>query len=355
MNVFAAGSARALLFKNTTLIGVAKTLTDTSTESSISAEEVRAGSGNLLFGKYFHTSNFNLTLTDAIFNLNYIAISNGTSVASGGVVPKEENLVLGAVTTQLDLTETPIAFEGSMIGWYKKSTDTAWSIGAISGTTMTITAGTQGDTYCVKYFYSDPNAQNVTLKAQYVPSILHVVLLVDLFPASGDGTAIDPTSTKAGRLIIDVPQLQLDGNQNLGLTATGAATTALNGSALAVEDSASCESDPYYGTITQQIFGESWKDRVIGLAVSNAKVDLDTTTVTTEALEVYAIFGGIEAPRLMANADLTFAVETGGDTYASVGAHTGVVTAVSAGHATINAILTGYSSIEPAYAYITVT
>ena len=355
MNVFAAGSAKALLFKGTTLIGVAKTLTDTSTESSISAEEVRAGSGNLLFGKYFHTSNLNLTLTDAIFNLDYIAMSNGTSVASGGVVPKEETRVLGAVTTQLTLTETAVAFEGSVIGWYKKSTDTAWSIGAISDKTMTIVAGTQGDTYCVKYFYSDPNAQNVSLKAQYVPSILHVVLLVDLFPASGDGTAIDPNSAKAGRLIIDVPQLQLDGNQSLALTATGAATTALNGSALAVEDSASCDSDPYYGTITQQIFGESWKDRVIGLAVANAQVDLDTVTVVTETLEAYAIFGGLEVPRLVSNADLSFAVETGGGTYASVGAHTGVVTALATGNATINVILTGYSSIEPAYAYVTVT
>lgn len=355
MNVFAAGSARALLFKGTTLIGVAKTLTDTSTESSISAEEVRAGSGNLLFGKYFHTSNLNLTLTDAIFNLDYIAMSNGTSVVSGGIGLKEETVALGAVTTQLSLSETAVAFEGSMIGWYKKATDTVWSIGSISGKTMTISAGTQDTIYCVKYFYSDPNAKNVALKAQYVPSILHVVLLVDLFPASGDGTAIDPNSAKAGRLIIDVPQLQLDGNQSLALTATGAATTALNGSALAVEDSASCESDPYYGTITQQIFGESWKDRVTGLAVSNAEVDLDTTTVTTETLEVYALFGGLETPRLVNNAELTFAVETGGTSYATVGAHTGVVTAVATGNAVVNVTLTGYSSIEPAYAYVTVT
>lgn len=63
-NQFLAGVGRALIFKDNNLIGVAKTLTESTFDFSISAEEIRGGSGNALFGKYFHDSNLAVTLTD---------------------------------------------------------------------------------------------------------------------------------------------------------------------------------------------------------------------------------------------------------------------------------------------------
>ena len=42
----------------------AKTLTESTFNFSISNEEVRGGSGNALWGKYFHDSNLAVTLTD---------------------------------------------------------------------------------------------------------------------------------------------------------------------------------------------------------------------------------------------------------------------------------------------------
>ena len=55
---------RALLFDGDNLIGVAKTLTESTFNFSISNEEIRGGQGNALFGKYFHDSNLAVTLTD---------------------------------------------------------------------------------------------------------------------------------------------------------------------------------------------------------------------------------------------------------------------------------------------------
>ncbi len=63
-NHFLAGVGRALLFDGNNLIGVAKTLTESTFNFSISTEEVRGGSGNALWGKYFHDSNLAVTLTD---------------------------------------------------------------------------------------------------------------------------------------------------------------------------------------------------------------------------------------------------------------------------------------------------
>lgn len=63
-NQFIAGVGRALLFSGNDLIGVAKTLTENTFNFGISSEEIRGGQGNALWGKYFHDSSMNVTLTD---------------------------------------------------------------------------------------------------------------------------------------------------------------------------------------------------------------------------------------------------------------------------------------------------
>ena len=349
-NIFAAGSATALLFDGQNLWGVAKTLTDSTIDNTITAEELRAASGALLFGKYFHTSNMNVTLTNVMFDMNYMAKSLGTNIASGGTVLYEESLEVGVGGTTVTLTKTPVAFGGSIVGWYKLPTADEWAIGAVAGNTMTVAGVTAGTKVCVKYFYNDPNATNFVAKAQYVPAILHVVLLVDLFKGAGsdDFTTSNP---KAGRLIIDIPQLQLDGGQNLALTSTGAATTSLSGSALAVEDSSVCSTDPFYGTFTQQLFDSVWQNEVTALAVVNGDVLLDSGD--TEALVVKALRTGT-LPFTVDHSDLTFTVVTGG-TYASVNAQ-GVVSGTSAGGAVVKIVLKNApATLDPAFANVTVS
>ena len=220
-----------------------------------------------------------------MFDLQYMALSLGVPVEKGGISVKEEELTTGAdgsVTT----TETPIAFDGSMIGWYKKPTDDNWTVGTIDGKKMNIPGGGASATYCVKYFYQNENADFITIKAQYVPSTVHLVIMTDLYSGKV-GSQSD--ATRYGRLIVDIPQYQLEGSQNLSLTATSAATINLTGMALAVLDGGSCEDDPYYGTMTQEIFGAKWQNDVVAIAVENA--DLELAASASEALIVRAVFG----------------------------------------------------------------
>ena len=205
-NHFLAGVGTALLFKGNDLVGVAKTLTESTFDFAITAEDIRGGQGNGLLGRYFHDSTLTATLTDAMFDLNYMALSLGVNIESGGLSVKEEELTAtaGAVT----VTETPVAFDGTMIGWYKKPTDSDWQIGTITGTTMTIAGATAGQVYCVKYFYQNENAKSITIKSQYVPATLHVVVMTDLYSGKV-GTQSD--ATRYGRLIVDIPQFQLEG------------------------------------------------------------------------------------------------------------------------------------------------
>ena len=349
---FLAGVGRALLFKGNNLIGVAKTLTESTFDFSITAEDVRGGQGNGLLGRYFHDSNMQVTLVDAMFDLQYMALSLGVNLESGGLSVKEEELAVGTDGT-VTVSETPVAFSGSMIGWYKKPSDTEWSIGTFTGSKMAISGASQNDPYCVKYFYINENAKSIKIKSQYVPSELHVVIMNDLY--SGDvGSQSD--ATRYGRLITDIPRLQMDGNQTLNLTATSAATINLTGSALAVLSGDSCEDDPFYGTMTEEIYGAKWQDDVVALAVENSEIEL--AKGASETLIVRAVFGAGMASQRKDNSNFTFSVAT---TPASTATGTtvdnkGVVKAGSqAGVAVIQVVLTGAPDVDPAFVTVTVT
>ena len=305
-----------------------------------------------MLGRYFHDSNMQVTLVDAMFDLQYMALSLGVNLESGGLSVKEEELAVGTDST-VTASETPVAFNGSMIGWYKKPSDTEWSIGTFTGSKMAISGASQNDPYCVKYFYINENAKSIKIKSQYVPSELHVVIMNDLY--SGDvGSQSD--ATRYGRLITDIPRLQMDGNQTLNLTATSAATINLTGSALAVLSGDTCEEDPYYGTMTEEIYGAKWQDDVVALAVENSEIELATTE--SEALIVRAVFGAGMASQRKDNSNFTFSVAT---TPASTATGTtvdnkGVVKAGSqAGVAVIQVVLTGAPDVDPAFVTVTVT
>ena len=132
-----------------------------------------------------------------MFNLAYVAANLGVNVERGGISIVEEELTV------------PVAFDGVMIGWYKKPSDADWSIGTLAGKTMTIPGSKANEHYCVKYFYQNENAKSITIKAQYVPKVLHLVLINDLF--SGSSADVASSASKYGRLITDIPNYQLSG------------------------------------------------------------------------------------------------------------------------------------------------
>lgn len=355
-NRFLAGVGRALLFDGNNLIGVAKTLTESTFNFSISNEEIRGGQGNALFGKYFHDSNLGITLVDAMFKLEYLAANLGVDINMGGLSIYESSSageVVGAGGV-ITLTNTPTLMNGSLLAWYKKPADVNWTVATIaqSGNSYTITIpdGVAGDAYCIKYFYQNENARSIIINTQYVPKTLHLVIMNDLF--SGDSADIG-SATRYGRIITDIPSFQLDGNQDLNLTATSAATISLTGNALGVNSDISCEEAPYYGTMTEEIFGSSWVDNVIALAIENSDIELELEE--TQTLIVRAIFGGSVASQRKDNSNFVFAVETG--TSATVD-EDGIVTASSTvtGDTIISVTLKqGTDVIAVAYATVSVS
>ena len=352
MKKFLAGVARAILLRGNTIIGVANTLITSGFDFTIASEEIRGGQGNGLFGKYFHDSALNVTIEDAMFNLEYVAASLGTTLRQGGLSFKEEESTV-ATAKQIPLSTTPLALEGSLVAWYSKPGQDNWITGTVKTANskyyIDVEAATVGEKYCVKYFWQNENAESIVIPVQYVPAELHVILINDEF----SGEAIDSIDTTAiGRLITDIPRLQLAGEQNLALSATGAATTSLSGSALAVaSDATSCETDAYYGTMTEEIFGATWQDNVVALAIEDNDIQLATSATAT--LSVYAVYGGNKPSQKKDNSNFTFAVVGGSSSIITVDT-TGLVTAKGTGSAYVQVTLTGKDNVAPAYAQVTV-
>ena len=238
----------------------AKTLTDSAFGFTLSMEEVRAGQGGKLYGRFAHTSGMTFTMTDAMFDIDYIRALIGAEKSLGGSVLYTEELAGGA---KIALGKTPVGM-GNLCGMDDKiawghvadcegeGDDEAFEIDAQNQIDLTKYTGKK---VCVTYFVQDPSATLMKIKAKFIPAELVAIATVQEF--AGDASA--PESGKpAGELIIKIPRFQLDGQFDLTLNMTSAASIALNGTALAVS-SGDCGGEDYYAEIVEKVDGADWR------------------------------------------------------------------------------------------------
>ena len=348
---FLANVGTALIFRGNEFVGVGNTLTENTFSFSASPNEVRGGTSNPLLGRWFSDSTLNVTITNATFKLEYLAWSLGATIEQGGTSFYESTGAGETVTTagQIELKNKPAAFNGTMIGWYKKPADAGWSIGAITETGskyyLTVAGAQPNDVYCIKYPYMDENARMMAIPADFAPEELHIVLLNDLYNADIN---VDASASKVGRLITDIPRLGLDPSQDLTLNATSSAPTQLTGTALRYVASEGCTADASYGTMTEQIYGAKWQDSVVALAVENADMELGASK--TETAIVRVVYGGSVASQRKDNSNFTFTKVSGNATVDNKG----VVNSGASGESVISVTLTGYPNVSPAYIHVKV-
>lgn len=238
----------------------AKTLTDSAFGFTLSMEEVRAGQGGKLYGRFAHTSGMTFTMTDAMFDIDYIRALIGAEKSLGGSVLYTEELTGDTLVT---LTKTPVAM-GSLCGMDGKI---AWGHvadceGEGDDEAFEITERNQidltkytGKKVCVTYFVQDPSATLMKIKAKFIPSELVAIATVQEF--AGDASAPE-SGSPAGELVIKIPRFQLDGQFDLTLNMTSAASIALNGTALVVS-SGDCGGEDYYAEIVEKVEGVDWR------------------------------------------------------------------------------------------------
>ena len=334
------------------LIVTSKTLVDSGINFSVTAEDIRGGMANALLSRYLHDSAMALTLTDALFDFSYMALNVGGTIQTGADVLTVEQ-VTTAEANKITVSETPQKFGNfGVIGWYSVVGEDNWTKITFDADTKTANVPdlSQGTTVCVKYTKTDASAEQFTVSSAFIPAQVYGVLTLPLFK-SGTDTKQFSNSSKVGEVQIEIPNFMFDGAVDLALTSSGATTTPLSGHALATFTGLEgCDSnDGYYAKLKQVTYNKDEFADVKAIVVADANVELLANEVQT--LQIYAIYSGIKAPKLIDNSKLVFV--SSNDTYATVD-QTGKVEAKAEGSATIEIHVKTKQSLQTA-AVVTVS
>jgi hypothetical protein len=326
------------------LLAAGKTLSESTMELAVTSKDVRGGKGAPLQYIYFNSPDMNITLTDTQFNLPFLSMSVGESIANSANVWKEENVTLsaGLVGTVLG---TPAGFLGNTTKYaWVSHADGSMERLAFTGQTFTSLTGTSGEVVCARFYESDASAKEITIPANIIPSIITLVLDAQL-------ASSDESTNVVGSVQIVLPKVQLTGGFSLSMTMDGVSTTPLKARALSYEPVgvAGCANQNVFGYIKQVRTLANWYDDVYALAISNA--DITLTHPATRQLVVKALHES-GSPSTPPMADLTFASSVVGK--ATVGAHTGLITTVATGDTTISVAITAKPSVD-AFADVTVS
>ena len=318
-----------------TKIFTSKTLQESGISISVTAEDIRGGLSNPLLGRYFHDSILEANITDALFNLQYLALNVGGEVVIGGSSLVTETVTAGSGT--LTVQGTPVAFgTAGTVGWYTPAGQEDWAPLTFEGKVATASV-TSGTDYCVRYNANDAGIQEFVVPSAIIPSEVHLVMTYPLFAGGTSPEAIS-TSSQVGELIVDIPRFQFAGNVELSLTSSGAATSNLSGSALASYTTANCNDMGTYGTVKQKIYGGNWYDDLTTIAVDGGNFSI--ANGATKTLKVIGIFKN--GTGVLDNSNLTFT--SSASSTASV-TNAGVVTGAATGSANITITVTDKTSV----------
>lgn len=270
-----------------------RTLTESTLSFSNTQEEIRAGEGAQLMGRFSHDSGLTITLTDAMFNLKYIEKQVGASVLNNPSAIQSEKLTVGengVITLTKDAVKLGEACGlDHAICWVRKTgcengkdyfdADSTKIYYANGKTVDTKGDFASGDIVCVEYFATKEEAQGILVNANFIPAELILIITTKLF--AGDSNAPE-TGTPVGWITIKIPRFSLDGTFDLSMAMSSAATMSLAGTALAVESMEDCEGKGVYAEIVEVAYNSKVTD-----GLKDVIVDEDTLKVG----EVPGVFG----------------------------------------------------------------
>ena len=193
---------------NDNLLFVGKTLLDSSIETTLSNTDVRAGKGNQLQYIYYHTAEMNITVNEAQFSLDFLALNVGSPINTGANIWTEETITVtnGAGS----VTGTPLAVQTQTIyGWVTKEDETVERV-VFSGSDFTLTDNKYNGNVCVRYYTNDAAARQVTVYADMLPSVIRLVMV-------GTLASSDTTTNQIGTVQIEVPRASMTGAFTLSM------------------------------------------------------------------------------------------------------------------------------------------
>lgn len=315
-----------------------------NTSTSMNDGAIEAGVGNKLVMNIPDTIRLTGTFEAADFSLEARGLQMGSTVHYNAKSMVREKIT--ATTTTLTVTQTPVAAYGlaadnaanGIFPCYVGNDGVNYGVnaqGEVQGFTATV-----GQTYCVQYYTNILNAESLAIPANFSPTIGKMVVKTPIYSENGSSAK---SSSLAGYLYGFYPRVQfIGGDAGINGSQTEASTTGLNFTALAYDDltddvCADCASeDSVYGYLTYVPCGGDTLSAVQALAIVGGVISVAVggTPVQTPVY-YYMVNGELITPNY---SDLTFTSSE--QSYATVGANTGLITPVAAGTTVITATVT---------------
>lgn len=275
--LFSKGIVYAEFFDPATddLLGYSRYVADFSLAGAMNNGEVEAGPGNALVMMIPDSARLNITATTADSALNNMALAVGGTLSGNGVVETTTAITANSAALTLNNAASPLGGQNGAVCYVLTSTgsDRA-AVEAQSGVAHAVTGNTiqdfnavSGSTYCVKYFYNNSSAQQLTVPSMFAPKVVRAHFAVNCYAKKTGSDVLASSLYKIRHYVFPYYFFTNPMEDTLSQTATG--TVNLSGTCLSYQEAASegaCNVD------TNGVYGYV-VDEFVGGADSTAAVD----------------------------------------------------------------------------------
>lgn len=294
------------------IIAIGATAVDTSFTLTANKTDVRGGPGNSILFSYVSERTFDVSITQASFNKEVLALNAGTLIQSGVIEYLHTDCIELDATGKGTLSKTPIG-NVTVIG-----EDDIKATVTPAGDDITVAERANQTVYAT--YMTSGEAETVTISATAPPSLVELIYTTEIRDDKNQVVEI---------MQIHVPRLQLSGNYTMTLSASGSATEAIEGTALASREGG-CGVGGYYARVAWvPVDGAGFSSSFSQIAAVPSDWSFNAGAAASKQIEVLGIPGdGIRA-NINITSDCTFAKDTGGSASITVSAG-GLVTMAAA-------------------------
>jgi len=307
--LFSKGIVYAEFFDPATdaLLGFSHYVADFGLAGSMNNGEVVAGPGAALVMMIPDTARLNITATTADSALNNMALPVGGVVAGNGTV--ETTIPITANSSSLTLTNAaaPLGGQNGAVAYVLTSSgEDRVAVEAASGIAHAVDDdgviqdfdAVASNTYCVKYFYQNSSAQQLTIPALFAPKVVRAHFAVNCYSKSTGKDVLASSLYKVRHYVFPYYMFTNPLEDTLSQTATG--TVNLSGTCLSYQEAASegvcnVESAGVYGYVVDEYVGNNTSTAAVdGIFFVGLGSGVSIVKSTTMSLPVrYSINGAL--------------------------------------------------------------
>lgn len=324
MNTFIVSVGEVILRNIATkeIIAIGTSVVDSSFALTSTKTDVRAGKGNSIIYSYVSERALNVTINQASFNKEVLALNAGGLIESGVIEYVQTDCIELDAAGAGVLTKTPIGNVAVIL-----PNNIKVSVIPV-GTAITVANGENKTVYAA--YTTSAAGESLLVSDNTPPSTVDMIYTTEVR---------DETNAIVEIMQIHVPKLALSGNFTLTFNASGIANEAIEGTALSSKEGGCGLGGGYYARIAWIASGTASLTPYGLIAATPASWDFSKALLPlTKQIEVL----GIPNDGLRANANITslctFAVAAGGDADITVSAG-GLVTCAALAIATDKATI----------------